>query len=379
MYKIEEIWKEEISGIQGYAPDFAYFDRSLIGRADSDVVPLGNNQMKGMDANPGDTKYFMFQGSGKRSVYVDVSEENDSTVEEEDIEEQDTEEGERDGDGGQELRKRQTGKQVYISANTCSQPGVVGLETNPPPQLTLYISTSSNNQKPGPNAKNNLATAPIPFVGGFANFSLQTNSDVYIGVEAPPAGKGWSGGFHFEVAASNDQFYHSYDDNTPFLFNLDTDYQSALFITQNLTTADNDTDTIEKWMNINPNPFTMYAFPSNNSAVGLEQSFCGLKQYFTSNTTNTSIPMRRLNVDASMTTRYGGDLPKGQFHVQNLEKNTTYHGYLVLNGGVGITSDADNPDLTNVGQGGRVWKAFNWTTKAGTHPSPPRDFPHNIL
>lgn len=351
-----------------YAPDFAYFDRALIGRQQDEVNKLTNKQKAQGSASPGSTSYFRFEksqsgGSRARAAPPEalgvrgLENASGGKARREALTEEDAENGGLET----ELRRRQSGNQVFISANTCRQPSpTVHIITDPPPQLTLYVSTSARNTKPGPSATENLATSPIPFVGGYANFSVQAGSDIYLGVSAPELTSGWDGGWNFEIAASTDGWYHSYDSNTPFMYMVDTDSESALFITDNLTTS-NATTEVDKWKNMRL-PFTMYAFPnaSWSPMIGLERSVCGLSQQFNSNLTTNSTT--NITVASSVTTKFGQGIPKAQFHVQGLKTNTSYLGFLAVNGS---TEDMQLPGGGTVRAGGQVFQQFLWTTKVG--------------
>lgn len=349
--------REEKKG--GYVGEFAYFEPSLIGRAPEGVEELKNGEKKNMESGPGTTKHFVLEKSELRrrentiraNTFTDESPRQDNTT----------------SGTEAEMEKRQSGTTVYISINTCRQPiPDVPIMIDPPPQLQLYISTSTDNQQPGPGSNASLVVQPIELQGGAATFSFQTNSDVYIGVFAPNLTKGWTGSYGYEVAASTERFYHNYDDTDPFLFMIDTDSESGLFITHNITTKENDTQAIDKWLQVPSVPFSMYMFPKLSwGAKGFEHSFCGIKESFESNTTSP------VKVDSSMTKKYGGTLPKAQFHVQGLQKNTTYVGFLLMDGNVS-TQGLDVSNNLTVGGGGRVWRQFTWKTKAGTDPIRPR-------
>jgi calcium channel MID1 len=355
-------------GNGAYVPEFDYFDRSLLGRQEQQLpqtFELKDNLKEEKDIAPGVTQYFVLKRGQKRLTRTDeaaldapeargtvhMSEEG---LDQDAVAIKDEQDAETD-DGDGELRRRQAGNRVWISANTCRQPnpptnGTAGTKNHP--QLVMYVSTSSQNQKPGPDSTDDLATPPtgILFESGFANFSVQANSDVYIGISAPNLEPGWFGSWHFDVAASTDGPHHSYNSNNPFLFMIDTDSDSALFITYNLSQpGTNDTD---KWME--NNPFKMYAFEADHvtDVTGMERSLCALQNY--NRTTNISY-------DLSITTKFGGDLPKSQFHLQGLKAGKTYNGFLTVQGGTDVLQ---LPSGNTVRGGGMVFQQFNWTTKS---------------
>ncbi|ORY10586.1 stretch-activated Ca2+-permeable channel component-domain-containing protein [Clohesyomyces aquaticus] len=346
-----------------YEPDFAYFDRSLIGRAPDGVDALVNNVKKEMDSNPGKTHNFVLEKSQVQGKKAEPGTGFPSRLEgrgTENTSNGDGFVGLEDEDDVMDVVKRQQGNMVYISVSTCRQPSSnITLITDEPPQLMLYVSTDQRNQKPGPDAKNDLAHEPIPFKSGLATFSVQANSDVYIGVEAPKLTEGWTGNWHYEVAASIDGWYHSYNDTSPFLWLVDTDADSALFISYNLTKENSSEEINDKWAKMD-SPFTMYTFDTTRwgmTGAGLERSVCGLKEQFQATRAN-------VNVAADMTRRYGagGNRPKAQFHITGLNASTKYVGFLAMEGN-GTTDPLNVPGNAVAQAGGRVWKQFFWTTK----------------
>ncbi|KAF9732267.1 hypothetical protein PMIN03_008850 [Paraphaeosphaeria minitans] len=344
---------EEGNGDSLYAPLFAYFDRSLVGRQEDDPKPseLNNNQMKSMEIAPNNTRTFTFKKSqlGQRSVLEEVL--NARAPEE-------TLNGKSDTDGHEEgeIVKRQAQSRLWISANTCRQPTpTVKLVTDPVPQLTLWVWTSTSSAPAVPSS----SSRPVgnsTFNGGYANYTLATNENVYIAVTAPALTQGWAGSWSFEIAASTDQgYYHIYDNSTNFIYMVDTDSDSTLFITHNMTDF-NDTAKVDKWIDEHKDdnmPFDIYAFPDDawSPMMGLERSYCGLKTQFESS--------NDLSVTTSITTQFGQGLPKGMFNVQGLKTSMKYTGFLVLNGTSNMTIDN-----TTTNDGGRVFQSFQWQTKA---------------
>jgi len=360
------------NGGEGYAPEFDYFDQSLRGRQEpqqSAPMELKENERKALDISPGTTTFFVLKRGQSRLVRMDgsdlealeargtdnTSDDVDATV---DVE------GGLAGDNPEDhLVKRQGARSIWISANTCRQPNPPPLDqaekSSNNPQLVMYISTSSRNQRPGPTSTDDLATPPMGllFENGFASYALQANSDVYIGVSAPNLDNGWFGSWNFELAVSSNGFYHSYDGADPFLYMIDTDSDSALFITYNLSEANiNDTD---KWLR--DNPFKMYAFEDESitNITGLERSMCAV-QYYNQSTNVT--------METSITTKFGGDLPKAQFHLQGLKAGKKYNGFLAVGGQQNVLQ---LPGNTTVRGGGMVFQQFDFFTKAGVFASTP--------
>ncbi|OAG01821.1 uncharacterized protein CC84DRAFT_222559 [Paraphaeosphaeria sporulosa] len=336
-----------------YAPLFAYFDRSLVGRQEDALKPseLENNQMKPMEIAPNNTKTFIFKKNqlGQRSVLEEVSIARG-------LEDALNGSSDSDGDGESDLVKRQAQSRLWISANTCRQPTpTVKLVTDPVPQLTLWVWTSTSSAPAVPSSSGR-PVGNSTFDGGHANYTLATNEDVYIAVTAPALTQGWTGSWSFEIAVSTDQgYYHNYDNSTNFIYMVDTDSDSTLFITHNMTDF-NDTAKVDKWIDEHKGdnmPFDIYAFPDDawSPMMGLERSYCGLKTQFDSS--------NNLSVTTSITTQFGQGLPKGMFNVQGLKTSMKYTGFLVLNGTSNMTIDG-----TTTNGGGRVFQSFQWRTKA---------------
>lgn len=345
-------------GDEGYAPEFEYFDRSLLGRqdpAEGQQTELKNNEKQEKDIVPQESLFFVLKRGQNRLIRADTTDtgalEARGTV---NVSEDESQRGDTAEDN--EVEKRQAGSRVWISANTCRQPNAPAngtAATKNHPQLTLFVSTSPNNQKPGIDSIDGLATPPtgIIFDQGFANFSLQATSDIYIGISAPALEAGWFGSWHFDIAASTDGPYHSYDGNDPFLYMIDTDSDSALFITYNLSTpGTNDTD---KWKE--NNPFRMYAFEADDvsSVTGIERSLCALQNVSRSTNVTSEI---------SITNKFGGALPKSQFHLQGLKAGKKYNGFLTVQGGQDVLQ---LPGGRTVRGGGMVFRQFEYTTKQG--------------
>ncbi|KAF2024739.1 hypothetical protein EK21DRAFT_21695, partial [Setomelanomma holmii] len=353
-------------GSGGYAPDFDYFDRSLLGRQESQepqLRELKNDEKTEMDIAQGATAFFVLKKGQSRIVRAEddapealearaIANTPGNLVAEDIAVDHDEKDDKRD-DTSDELRKRQSTNRVWLSANTCRQPMFTeGQAPQSHPQLVMYISTS--NPRPGPNSTTGLATAPVLFDSGFASLDLNTSSDVYIGIAAPNLENGWFGSWHFEMTASLHGTYYTYNQSDPFLYLIDSDSDSALFITYNLSDPTNTTNTTEQW--IDNNPFRMYAWPvgDNTNITGMEHSLCALKSL--NNETDVT-------VQTTITTKFGGNLPKSQFHVQGLKNGTKYNGFLTVEGSQNVLQ---LPGAGAVRGGGYVFKQFEFMTKFDT-------------
>jgi calcium channel MID1 len=254
-------------------------------------------------------------------------------------------------DSHSELRKRQNSRTLYITLNTCLQP------TSPdpraiPPQLQMYLSTSSDNTNPGPNATENQSTLKVE--GGYAIATINVDDDVYVGIAAP-TDSSFNGPWNYEIAASIDAPFHSVNENSPNLFFVDGDNHAALLITNDTTEAGTNTTIYQDWMNLRP-PYGVFAHSENDQSIlGVRYSYCGLKN--AADIFANLEGVQNQNV-AGMTNRGLGGQPKEQFYITALNKSSTYFGFLAMEG----NSTASGVNVT--GGGGKVWVNMNFTTKS---------------
>ncbi|KAF7592616.1 Mg(2+) transporter [Aspergillus hancockii] len=257
---------------------------------------------------------------------------------------------------GQTSGNSKRSKPVFISLTACSKPSSYKDDSDDArklPKLEIYVSISDSLQKPGPGHGNSNQTNHET-EEGYVSTTVEAEGDVYIGVTAHNSTE-YSGSYSYELAASVDGFFHSFVDDSEFLYLLDSDMNSALFTTDNLTEAELDSQNYSHWMNMTP-PYTMFANNVNDTAVaGLQRSYCALDQL-------AQIGKGDSNIKTSMTTRGPGDKPKEQFYVTGLNQSSAYIGIVALDG----NSTSSGNDI--IGGGGRVWKAMNFSTKAGDSP-----------
>jgi calcium channel MID1 len=226
-----------------------------------------------------------------------------------------------------------------------------------PPQLTLFVSTSANNQAPGPLA-DPKAQAMVVFNEGAAMYNLTTDREVYIGVHAPNVSEVFSGTYNFRVAASVDNYYYSYNDQDEAdLIWVDSDSQGALLITHDLT---NTTDLAIQQQIMSTQPYVLFAQNKQDRSInGLKYSFCGLQNY--AQIAGTKDGRQTSMVRTGMTTRGQGNLPKQQFFFNGLNSSAEYIGILATN-----NAGLSKRQTTTVGT--TVFKATNFTTKSGKPP-----------
>lgn len=320
----------------------------------SDAKSLGNNQYQDSSLEVGGVQWFFVTKemvNGKKATTISTL---PASLSARDVQENDNVKLElRKRHQAESLAKRDQ-TTVYLSLTTCSKPTSNSTSTVPGsfPQLQLYYSTDASLEKPGPGKDDNRQTL-VTAEGGFANASITTDGDIFIGVVAPNS-TAYSGTYRYQIAASIDAPFHSVIDDDSFLYFIDADVSAALLVTNNLTQSDPNSANYQEWMKLQP-PFTMFAHNINNTALaGLERSFCALDTLSTLGRISNS-------TEIGMTSRGLGNKPKEQFYITGLNRSSTYNGILAM---VGNSTQHGNGII---GGGGKVWKAMNFTTKAGTH------------
>jgi len=332
-----------------YEPDFTPFDRSIIGRAPPGFTALSSNVPQNLNLEPGALQRFVYE----RSEILAGSE---STA---GLELR----GEHEAGGGTSLeerdglvRRQAATKTVYFSANTCMQPqpkaDTTAMEA---PQLTMYVSKNPQNMMPGPGSNPDLQTWHV-FTEGAIMVNVSASDNVFIAVAAPNVStQFFQGTYNFQVAASTDDWFHSYEEQTdPNLIWVDSDTTSALLITRNLTDS-SDPDTAEAMMT--KQPFVMFAQNERDSSInGVRFSYCGLQNYAQIAAMKNGKFTNMVTTD--VTRRGQGGRPKQQFYFSGLNASTNYLGILAANGKAGTMGDGV------VGGGGRVSRATTFATKS---------------
>jgi calcium channel MID1 len=357
-------WKGGIRA-DGHDPEFEGLDQGIRGRAPSGVTALTNNDPKQLNITPGEIQYWVVENStitGPNSTPlrplplggVARRKRRDGF----DLEDESGPEFDEDLDAVEDLRIRQAGpggtRMLYITLNTCIQPSPNdSSNTQAPPSLELYISTSQNNQRPGPNSTAN-GQQKVNADGGYASYTMNATGDTYIGVFAPPA-PSYQDIYNYEIAVSIDAQYHSYKDTDNLLL-VDSDSNSTLLVTNNLTPPKTQpSDPIyQAWINLSP-PYVIFAHNQNDPLIrGLQRSSCGLWKY-----AQIAAARDADAVSMSMTTRVLGDQPKQQFHIGGLNKSSPYYIFL------GMRGNSTKEGQGVVGGGGTIWKSKKIVTKSG--------------
>lgn len=334
-----------------YEPEFDAFDRSILGEVTKrDTLSLTNNVPNQMNLAAGDTLVYLLKSSELSSSGDAASLElrGEPRLSEE-------EEGDifADLDERSHLSKRATATMVYISANTCLQPTGNSTTASEPPQLTLYVSNSTDNTSPGPSADASKQEA-ITFKEGAVMYNFTTSDDLYMGVSASNVSADFTGIYNFQIAASIDMWYHSYNESDDDeLFWVDSDTTSVLLMTQNLTTARNK-DQEQQLMS--SRPYVMFAQNNDVPSInGMRYSYCGLDNYAQIAAVRNG--QETTQVTTGITRRGAGGHPKQQFYFSGLNASSRYQGILARN--ANATTDVNVP-----GGGGHVLRATTFETKS---------------
>ncbi|KAI2623312.1 stretch-activated Ca2+-permeable channel component-domain-containing protein [Hypoxylon sp. NC1633] len=342
-----------------YDPEFDLFDRSIIGRATDNVVSLTNNVVEKSNIAPGGSMTFVLTASSvanraaqdpnesrelRRRLNGSLDPATDDSGDEEDM----TVSLELD-------RRQQASKTLWISANTCEQPWPISPSktTTPPPQLTLYVSTSSENTSPGPS-QNEKNQKTITFNEGAVMFNTSVNRDVYLSIVAPNVSSDvfdTTKQYNFELIVSTDRYYYSYtDQNDTELIWVDSDAAAALLQTSNLTESSDQV--------LTTTPYVMFAQNQDNAIInGMRNSYCGLLSY---------AQVRNLDDGSTgaitMGLKQGGDknLTRQQFYVTGLNASSNYLGILAR---PPVTSAQKRQDDSSTIGGGVVFQPTNFSTK----------------
>ncbi|KAH9909999.1 stretch-activated Ca2+-permeable channel component-domain-containing protein [Xylariomycetidae sp. FL2044] len=301
-----------------YEPEFSFFDRSIIGRQTEDTVTLSNNKPVRMTISPGSTMNYVFPASsvsGRGVEALNKSPElrrrlNGTTAA--------VDEGGDEIESGDEaeLGRRQsttTTTTLWISANTCQQPDRTQT-TMDPPQLTMFVSTSSDTEESSPKET-------LLFEEGAVMYKMSLSSDVSISIAAPPdvdSSMFNDKPYDFELVVSTDEYYHSYNTGSdPEVFLVDSDANSVLMTTRNLTNSSSEV--------ISTPPYVMFAQgPDDLSINGLRNSYCGLSSYAQLRMLDDGTGQIRIGL------KQGGasNLTRQEFYITGLSASTKYDGIL---------------------------------------------------
>ncbi|KAF5639150.1 Ca2+ channel [Fusarium tjaetaba] len=334
-----------------YEPEFAAFDRSIIGRAAPEQPLLTNNGPDSRSIIPGGTVCYIVD---KKTLFGKDKRADDHKT---------------SGETGHQNSRRAETKTVYVSANTCSRPTLKTKDksgkTELAPQLSLYTSTTNKIKCPtaGNYNKSNPDTAKIPFDEGAVMLTMNATNDIYISVVAPNISKA-DGEYKYQIAISFDEYYHNYDarNGTAQLLLMDFDSTSALLFTSDLTQDADETQQIMK----RPPPFQIFVGDEKLRSIdGLRHSACGLTDHAEIWANDKKTGRNNDLVTTGLTTRGQGGLPKQQFLVAGLNHSTTYSGILVKM--PDSDSKRDTKSGRTIGGGGTVYKATTFETSSSTN------------
>lgn len=361
----DDVEAEEVLDFRSpsYEPDFGLFDRGIIGRAADGAATMQNNEIKKSNLAPGVMISYVFPAS---SLSGRTEQDSNESVELRrslnGSEEANVDESEDEGiNPDPELERRQQAtKTLWISANTCDQPWRKPDQTTmDPPQLTLYVSTSADNTSPGPLASPDTQKIKV-FTEGAVMFNISTSQDVYMSVAAPNVSTEFfdtTKEYNFELVASTDQYYYSYNEKiNDELIWVDSDASAALLQSGYLT---NHSD-----QEVMKTPYVMFAHNQDNLVInGIRNSYCGLGLY---------AQMRNLDDGSSgqilTGLKMGGDknLTRQEFYVSGLNASSNYIGILARPPTKSTTQKRQD-DLSSTVGGGIVFRPTTFQTKPGKY------------
>lgn len=350
-----------------YEPEFALFDRGILGRAPAVATPLENNVPIPLNLQPGASACYVVNknvilsgnpSTGSSSSKSELKRDANShgrhdDDDEEDDDDNNTPSGNQSSGGSQGV--------LYLSANTCLQPHSASNPTSEPPQLRIYVSTSSKDGCPDVT-KPPAGVQSKGFVEGAVMYGLNATDDVYVTIAAPNVTKDFQGIYNFEIAASVDDYYYQYNDADGQLLWMDSDATSALLQTAPLTSNVNQILSI---MGAGPQ-YEMYVQGEKAPILnGLMRSACGLNnaaQIASKRLDNGQMNNNEL-VRSKLYDKGPGGWPRQQFYFEGLNSSSSYSGILLIPGNKTASSKRQSSGV--VGGGGTVFPPTSFDTSRG--------------
>lgn len=342
----QDIFESAAIRANHYEPDFAGIDRAIIGRAPDTATILGNNAPQPTDIDQGDVQYWIFPratlqgsfGQANLSLPLNLTATSTSRLETDLM------------NLARNQRPPAASRTVWLTISTCDQPvsTTTGDDSVAPSPLAVYISLSPNNQRPDNERKDHV----IPLEGGYGIIQLSgVSDDIYIGVRAPESND-YEGVYNYELAASIDAPYATYFSGIADPWNTtitawDTDKNSSLLGTGNITNVSPKSSNFSEWMTMQP-PFSVYVHSQTDSAIlGLQRSVCGLRNH-------AQIKDSDIEESDKVMVEIGGQ-PKQLFYIKDLNSNSFYNAIMTL----------ERSDNGTIGGGGAVWEMTSFKTKSG--------------
>ncbi|KAK8041174.1 hypothetical protein PG994_014181 [Apiospora phragmitis] len=276
-----------------------------------------------------------------------------------------------DGDSLSGIERRESPtKTLYISGNTCIQPERKADQTTlDPPQLTLYVSTTSDNTSPGPMADKKKQDVRV-FNEGAVMYNTTFRGDVYFTIAGPPnvATEDFDTKlYNVNIAASVDKSYYSYDaESEPNVFWVDSDSGATLMASGVLDPVDQDAA-------LDKPPYTMFVFPERDMSInGVRNSYCGLKEYSLIGGTQNHVPENTLV--SRLVKRGTESVTKQEFFLSGLNASTRYTAILASD--PNAMSKGKREDDNIPGGGGFVFRQTGFETSQCKVPGNLKMFPN---
>ena len=333
--------KIDFDEVEKYEPDFAGFDRSIIGRVSVDLKRLGNNiPAPSDDLKEGEshswtfpkevlfgaptpfTPGLPFEQQSRDLPQISVSKNGDSP------------------------------KSLYITLSTCNQPILKNSNTGGAKQLKLYISTDPDNK--GNDTWSDSTTE------GFLAVNFAVSDDVFLTVEAP-SDNNLDGIYTYELTASIDAPYAAYnnisnddeDHKTRPFFSVEDSDSNSILLSINLTQM-----STPEYQDLNTNvpPHSVFVHRNNDPSLeGISRSLCGLKK----NAQSAANLLNSTKNGDSYLYNSSKDQSNQRFYIKDLDVSTSYSAIIAVDG------NSTKAGSGVVRGGGTVGTAINFTTKSG--------------
>ena len=226
---------------------------------------------------------------------------------------------------------------VFVTGNICLQP--LDLASSNNNSLVVYYSFNSLMLADLENSQMGLFNNG--YFQALAEVSVSaTNLVLYIAVQAPQS-TNLTDTWAYEIGVSQNDLVYQWDSRL-FVEVVDTDYQSALIATGNLTLVTGNHNVSEYNTSLSSYQLLVFDYSQKDYFTTLNESWCAVKNG----------PSLSFSGDyvTSYTTR-GGYL-RQQFHVSGLNASTKYVGYLL----------SDNKEVEGSAHGGVLYLQFEFET-----------------
>ncbi|KAK6197371.1 integral plasma membrane protein [Scheffersomyces amazonensis] len=232
---------------------------------------------------------------------------------------------------------------IFVSGNICLQPPNLSAEDN----LQVFYSFNSNLLNQVVDENTHQTSFQFGYFQALGEFlqnqtSLDPDPTLYIAIYSPDHVNS-TAYWNYQIGVSQDNLVYQWDSRS-FANVLDTDDQSALIVTGNLSFIPGFNP--NQSLGIENEAFNLYIYDYEykNYFNNLNQSACAIR---------SGPQLTNITVNTSYTFRSGNNNLEQQFYVDGLKQGTSYIGYLVYDFGLTDNSEA---------LGGAVYQQFEFET-----------------